>query len=435
MRIAIIGGGMAGLAAAFDIARVHGMRVDLYESANHLGGLASGFKADGWEWPLERAYHHIFASDTHITSFLREIGYAGTYFTEPITASLYEKGEGYVTYPVDGPVELLTLPLLSPLDKTRAGLTLAMFKVTPFLPYYSTHTTSELLRRYMGERGYETLFGEMIRKKFGKYAGNILASFIWSRIHMRTKRLGYMAGGFQSMIDAVADSCHTRGVTIHTGATVRAMRPHERGISLDIDIDNTSQTELYDKVISTLPTPHLADVAGPLLSHQEIENLRAIKHLGASNLILETQEPVFAREYWVSVCTPRIPALVFVQHTNFVDRAHYGGRHILYIASYCEKDDPHMTLTKEELLTRYIPIIESVAKSKVQVHASHLWRTPIAQPIFDREFLSLVPRATTSHPHLYLANLDMTYPFDRGTNYAVKLGREAASLVIESSKG
>ncbi len=49
MKAAIIGAGFGGLAAAYDLART-GQRVVIFESADYVGGLASGFKEPHWEW-------------------------------------------------------------------------------------------------------------------------------------------------------------------------------------------------------------------------------------------------------------------------------------------------------------------------------------------------------------------------------------------------
>ena len=48
MRIAIIGAGFGGMAAAYDL-RKAGHEVIIYESANYVGGLASGFKEPHWD--------------------------------------------------------------------------------------------------------------------------------------------------------------------------------------------------------------------------------------------------------------------------------------------------------------------------------------------------------------------------------------------------
>src|SRR5437773_1142964 len=73
MRVAVVGAGFAGLAAAYDLARC-GHRPVVFEASSEIGGLASGFRAPGWEWKAERFYHHVFTSDRAILDLTREIG-------------------------------------------------------------------------------------------------------------------------------------------------------------------------------------------------------------------------------------------------------------------------------------------------------------------------------------------------------------------------
>ena len=65
MRIAIIGAGIGGLAAAHDLVQA-GHEVVVFEAASQVGGLASGFKEPHWDWSVEQFYHHWFASDRHV---------------------------------------------------------------------------------------------------------------------------------------------------------------------------------------------------------------------------------------------------------------------------------------------------------------------------------------------------------------------------------
>jgi len=49
MKVAIIGAGYAGMAAAYDLARA-GSKVTIFESSHQPGGLASGFREPHWDW-------------------------------------------------------------------------------------------------------------------------------------------------------------------------------------------------------------------------------------------------------------------------------------------------------------------------------------------------------------------------------------------------
>ena len=52
-RVAIVGAGVGGLAAAHDLLRA-GCQVEIYEAEAQAGGLAAGFRAPGWDWSVER---------------------------------------------------------------------------------------------------------------------------------------------------------------------------------------------------------------------------------------------------------------------------------------------------------------------------------------------------------------------------------------------
>nr|HRC75850.1 FAD-dependent oxidoreductase [Kouleothrix sp.] len=86
MRVAIVGAGIAGLTAAHDLARA-GHTVVVYEAGAQAGGLASGFRDERWDWPLERFYHHIFTTDAAIIGLVNAIGFADQmFFRRPLTA-------------------------------------------------------------------------------------------------------------------------------------------------------------------------------------------------------------------------------------------------------------------------------------------------------------------------------------------------------------
>ena len=92
--IAIIGAGIAGLAAALDLNEA-GHRVTLYEAAPQAGGLAAGFRAPHWEWSLEKFYHHWFASDKYMLGLIERLGWRDqVLFPRPYTV-IYYQGKFY----------------------------------------------------------------------------------------------------------------------------------------------------------------------------------------------------------------------------------------------------------------------------------------------------------------------------------------------------
>lgn len=458
MQVAVLGGGFTGLSAAYYLQK-KGHEVTLFEKEEILGGLAVGFKTPIWDWYLERAYHHLFANDHDILNFAREIEFEKIYFRSPETASFYafpadspqlsrtplpppKAGfEGQVI-PLDTPQDLLKFPHLKFPQKIRTGLILAFLKFSPPLVLYERYNVEEFLIKFMGRRAYEVLFKELLRKKFGKYAGNILMSFFWARIKKRTKKLGYVEGGFQALIDFTERKLIADGAIIKKGVNVGSLK--KKGEKFIVD------SEEFDAVVATLPSPILAKVTAEVLPKNYLARFKKLKFLHAVVLILETEEKFLDKTYWLNVCTDRVDIMGIMQHTNMTDKAHYGGNNILYVANYVDSDDPLFKMTDGEILNYYLPQLRRInpnfkfqisnqaqnpksqnSHSKFQIPDSrfYVFRAPFSQPVFDRDFLKNKPDFITPVKNFYIANLDMTYPYDRGVNYAVKLGKRISDLI------
>lgn len=434
MKTAILGGGLTGMTTAYFLAK-KGHSVTLFERELFLGGLSSGFKEKNWQWSLERTYHHLFSNDNDILDFAKEIGFDGFILNSPQTASLYKvprqalddfsrAGADYRTIPVDTPQDFIRLPILGFFDKLRAGAVVVFLKLSPFLSLYEKQVAKDFLIKTMGGRVWIGLWEELFRKKFGKYAENILASFIWARIKKRSKNLIYIKGGFQSFIDFLETKIKENGGVIKKNYEIDKIEKEGNKYIMG--------GESFDAVVSTLPTPVLIKISKNILPENLQNRLKKIKYLHAISLIIETEKPILNKTYWLNINIKKIPFVGLVQHTNMVDKNNYGGKHLLYVANYVDSDSPLLQMNKEEILNYYLPHLKTL-NSNFLILNSYFFRSPWAQPIFDKEFLKNKPDFITSLKNFYIANLDMTYPYDRGTNFAVKLGKEVCKYVYKKN--
>ena len=419
MKIAILGGGFTGLTAAYFLSQKH--QITLFEKEHVLGGLSAGFKEKNWLWSLEKSYHHLFSNDSDVLNFANESGFNNIFFQSPKTASLFQIANDYRTFPVDTPQDFLSLPIFNLVDKLRAGAVIAWLKLSPPLSLYEKTTAKKFLIKTMGKQVWEGLWQELFRKKFGKYAENILASFIWARIKKRTKDLGYIEGGFQSFIDHIEKKLIDQKAMVKKNCSV---------VNLDKTGDKFKVNgELVDLIISTLPTPVLIKLTKNIFPNNYLERLKKINYLHAVSLILETEKPLLEKTYWLNINVKKIPFVALVQHTNMIDKKHYDNKNLLYIANYVDDNSPLLQMTKEEVLKLYLPHLKKISKIYDLKSKIYLFKAPFAQPVFNREFLDNKPEMITPVKNFYISNLDMTYPYDRGTNYAVKLGKEVAKLI------
>jgi protoporphyrinogen oxidase len=425
MKIAILGGGLTGLTAAYHLAQ-KGTAVSIFEKNKTLGGLAGGTKRTEWDWYLDYTYHHIFTTDTAILQLAAEIGHQFSFKT-PHTDTLFGEKNNYRIFPVDTPKDFLLLPELSILSRLRAGAVLAFLKLSPFLSLYETQSASVFLQKTMGQEVWKTLWQPLFRKKFGDYAEIVVASFIWARINKRTQSLGYPTGGFQSLVNRLAEHTQKRGVAIYTEQEIVSI--HKKGERFIISTKQGKE-ELFDRIIATIPYPIFLPLVHQVLPREYIVTQSKQRYLWAVNMIVATEKPILEKTYWLNVNAADVPVMCVVQHTNFVSASHFGGKHITYFAWYVAGNDPLLSQTEEQMIERVQTCIARIHPGFLgALEPLSLFRVPYAQPIFDTTTAKLSHALTTPDPHIFVANLDMTYPFDRGTNYAVQLGKEVSCLV------
>ncbi len=428
MEIGIVGAGVTGLTAAHELGK-RGHQVTIYEAAPLAGGLSSGFGIARWEWTLDRFYRHIFAGDRAIIALAEELDTPAR-FDRP-TTSLWVHGR---PYPYDSPVAAALYPNLPLLTNLRAGLVIAYLKYLVRDGTFLERTTADQwLRRTMGERAYAELWEPMLRGKFKEAYDQVNMAWFWARIAARTPRLGYFEGGFQAFIDRLADEVRARGGTIHLDTSVRQIAGAVGQVTLSLE-DGTDRT--FDRVLTTTsPQSVVETVAG--LADDDARDLLALKSTGAVILILALRQSVLTEgTYWLNLPEGEFPCLAMVEHTNFQDRAHYGGDHIVYLGDYLPVDAPEMAMDTEALYARYREALLKVQPAFHDEWVREMWsfRETYAQPVPLVNHSHLVPRLDKPLlPSLYWASMHHVYPWDRGTNYAVELGQRIAQVMDATS--
>ena len=118
-KIAIIGCGISGMTLAKRLSEA-GHKVEIFEKESAPGGIARGFKAEGWQDSVEFFYHHWFKKDSDLLGLIDELGLKDRVKFHTPTTVMYHKGK---FYPFDSIPAAIAYPGLGfGIHKIRFGL-------------------------------------------------------------------------------------------------------------------------------------------------------------------------------------------------------------------------------------------------------------------------------------------------------------------------
>lgn len=428
MKIGIIGAGVTGMSAAWDFVRT-GHQVTVFEAESRVGGLASGFKDPSWDWTLEKFYHHWFTTDADLLKLASEMGVSERIMFPRPKTSFWIDGRIYRS---EISPSAIFLPL-APIPKMRFALGGLRIKLANDWRALEQVTAHEWFLRNMGEEGYNKFFRPLLIGKFGVEYEKVNMAWMWARVKSRSLRLGTFEGGFQAFLDELAARLTERGVSIRLGTPIERIGSQDGKPTLTI----AGETEAFDQILATTSPGLLLRLAPELRDQAYGRQVADLRSIGAICIVVTIKQQFLTDgTYWLNLpatspekSKSQFPFLALVEHTNWMDRAHYNGDRILYLGDYVPVDHEYFRLSDAELTDRFLAALPTINPDfrRDWVKQAWVWRAPYAQPVPYVNHSSKIPSLRTPLPGVWWASMSHVYPWDRGTNYAVELGRRVAA--------
>lgn len=444
MRIAVLGAGVTGLVAGLRLTQA-GHTVDVYERWPGLGGQAATIDIGGGHL-LERYYHHLFSTDRHIAALYDELGMPDE--LEWLSSSVAYFADGK-QWPFVTPMDLLRFKPLPPLARVRLGMAVLGIQRGPGKPGpFERVTARKWIERYMGKAAYRALWGPLLRGKFGERADDVAMVWLQNKLRLRRgddaaeEKLGYPKRSWEPLFHELQARIEAGGgnvfidrpiARLSADFTVTPGAPSSFRKGHDPREFETLEPIRYDAVLATLPNDVFEQVLEPgVLPESYLAKARSIEYFTALCLLLEVDRR-FSPYYWTNIGDDDLPFVGLIEHTNLIPPERYDGRRFLYVANYLPAGHELLDLTPEDLLARYTPGLKAINPGFDRSWVKQIWshREPAAQPIVTVGYREKIPAMKTPRRGLVLANTTQIFPEDRGTNYAVREGDEAARALLE----
>lgn len=419
-KIAVIGGGIQGLALAYFLSKRGNYSVTVLERSEKLGGLLGILEINGT--PCEGFYHQWFKKDADIIGLAKELGLGNSVYYNKSASGIFYGGR---VYPFSSARDLLRFSPLPIWDRLRLGAVLAYLKWKKDYRPLEKFRAADWLKKYCGPRAYTIVWEPLLQGKFGDRKDEISMAWMWGRLHARanTQRNGgeqfaYPRGGFKKIIDALADRIKQSGGAIRLGAPIESLEKYGTGVAVTAGGRRT----IFEKVFVTTPVSVFSKITKSL-SPDYLERLSGIRYRAAQVAVLVLKKSLLPQGYyWLNVNDRSLPLLAVIEHTNFVPKEDYGGDSVVYLGNYPDPADPIFLLGEKPLLDLYCA---GLAKINPEfrpdwIKEYYLFRDRAAQPVVDTGYRDKIPPYETPIPNLYLVTMAQIYPEDRGTSNAVR---------------
>jgi len=398
MKIAVIGAGLTGLRAAMQLKEF--ANVVIFEK-NEVGGLLSSL-CNGYF--IEKFYHHLFRTDLELLDVIKELKLASKLVWRTVKVGFAHEGK---IYSLSSPIEILTYPHLSLLDKLRLAIFTLQSRRLKYEEFDEVAAIAALRERF-SERLLENFFMPMLKAKFGENAEKVSYAWLLARVAIRSNRklrgeeIGYLRHGFHQLIEKLSEGLEI----VHSPCIIK------RGSRW-----NVNGTD-FDAVVFTAPIPELGDLAAKF-------GLKEIKYQSSVCALLSLKESI-SDVYWTNVRDASFGAII--EHTNFMPFEDYG-ENLVYLASYSTPEGWLFKMGENEIEKLFLSDLQRFGIEDKEVNWIRIFKAKYSSPIYEKGFLKKITPYRVSNG-FYIAGMTSkpNYP-ERSMNGSLRAGREVAEQI------
>jgi protoporphyrinogen oxidase len=431
MKVGIIGSGIMGTCIGYFLSQ-KGIDVEIFEASPMLGGLAGPLTLEDGT-TVDRYYHAILSSDSHLRQLCEELGIANQLRFHETKMGFFYKGK---IHSMNNVIEFLRFPPLGWIDRFRLGLTVLYAQFIRDWHRLESISVEKWLVRLGGKTTFKNIWLPMLKAKFDGSFDNTPATYIWARlVRMKSTRsganqkeeAGHLIGGYITLIRAMAEKINAVGGKIYLQKSVSKIvveKNEARGLLID------GEMHPFDLLISTVQPPILQHMI-PDASSEYQNFLAQTQYLGIICPILVLDRPLTG--YWtLNLTDDNIPFTGVIETTSYIDPQFVGGHHLVYLPKYITPNSPLQKMTDEEIKVIWLNQLEAMFPQfdRKWIRYFTVQRARYVEPLHPLNGTHLIPSLDAPINNLYLATNAQIYPTLTNGESISRKAREIADLII-----
>ena len=413
MKIIVLGAGLSGMIAGRELSREHD--VTILEKEDHTGGLASSFAIEGQYIP--KFYHHVIASNAYTIRELERYGLMKETAWKRISMEIGISGR---LYNIRNPLDLIQIPGASLWAKFRFGLfgLYTLFFMNPdTIP--DDKAAQEYLYEQCGKEATDFFWWNLYgRNKFNVPLEQLSARQFAYRLYEKEvyEKFTFPPTGIQGMLEGIEKTLKDRRAEIHLNTAIAHIDLKGKKVVL-----SSGKTFHYDVLINSIPMPEFLKVAYGL-PEAYAANLRRIRYCPAVCMCFATRKFLKKGVYWMNLFGERIH--IIIQHSVLADK--YRDK-ISWVIRYGGSEED-LNKSEDEIKKLYVQDLEHYFDN-MEIVWFKIFRTPYAEPIWDKSYTGYSPGYETPTPSLFMTGVQVMFPKIRDQNTALESGYEVAQRV------
>ena len=448
MHVVVLGAGLAGLAAAYELAKT-GQRITLLEKEGWLGGMARSWKkGDYW---LDYGPHRFHSSDPELIEHIYEVLDKDVVIRDRMSRIFMRKK--FFNYPLKAQNVLQNMPKGLLFRAIWDYMTIRMRQWFKKIPDDNFETWT---KKRFGNTLYEMFFGTYTSKAWKMPCTEISADWasqrisqsnLWDTISktLRPPKSGevrslvsefwYPArGGIGQIGRKYGEKLEAMGVEIRTGAPVKRIET-ENGVAKRVvwEQDGTEHVTECDEVVNTIPLPRILEALDPPIDEETSAAIASLRYLGMLFVYLEVDQPTVSPDHWIYLPEKHLTIHRITEFKNFSDTAAPGDKTAVCCEITCWIGDEHWNLSFEEaveIAERDLITVGLLPPGKCR--GLDLQRLAYAYPVYDLSYkgnLETLKRAAKSVANLHTTGRQGLYRYNN-MDHSIAMGRRIAETIV-----